>query len=178
MKLSIALTLLHLIVLYEYIHLQVTNLQSHRLKLFGALQIHGLFDTAHLDSYLMIHHDIERENTPKAMLIYRQRTALFKQMDDAQIVSSLFGAPVFTSSGSLGAQTETFERYFMNYLATVSDTSTAKVNLSLSTAEGVQPIKLSLSQFDKNLRSSTFILKITKKRQPRPQLVVEPREGS
>ena len=103
MKLSIALTLLHTIALYEYIHFQVTTLQSHRLKLFGALQIHGLFNTVHLDSYLVIHHDTERENTPKAMLIYKQRSDLFKQMDDEQVVSSLFGAPVFTSVESLGA---------------------------------------------------------------------------
>ena len=59
-KLSIALTLLHMVTLYEYIHLQVTSLQSYRLRLFGALQSHGLFDTVHLDSYMMIRCDTER----------------------------------------------------------------------------------------------------------------------
>ena len=99
-------------------------------------------------------------------------------MDDEQVVTYLFGAAVLPAAESLRLKTETFRQYFMEHKAAVSDTLVAKVNLNLSTAEGVQPIKLKLSQFDKKLSRATYILKIMKKGQLRPQPVVESREGS
>ena len=73
-------------------------------------------------------------------MVQSQRSSLFKQMKDEQVVSALFDSVVASSEESLGSEIKTFSEYFKEYSA--SDDSTGSVRLNLTTTDGLQPLKL------------------------------------
>jgi len=115
-------TVIHLIILYEYIHLKVTELQAFRMKLFTALQSHNLLNENIYDSYA-INHVIEEKQDDSAKLAYKhlaqsQGSQFFQ--GDKDITESLMEMQIVNTihnGRAENAPRKTFRSYYNYFIA-------------------------------------------------------------